>query len=217
MIKITVQIILVIKKPVLKNLPFHSGKPVKQRIFFSGFTGLKTGSKMKKTIYQAGFLTALLAFIATLSYVVVQLLQVARVLYFPAGEIFIYATSLGIVIPFLLAMLALHYTAPPDKKFRSHAALLFTIIYAVFVTANYVVQLATVIPAKLNNNAGELTLLEQTPHSLFWDFDALGYIFMGMAMLAALPVFERKGFQRWVRMAFLAHALETPLIDVVYF
>jgi hypothetical protein len=31
---------------------------------------------------------------------------------------------------------------------------------------------------------------KQTVHSLFWDFDAIGYIFMGLATLAAIPIFE---------------------------
>ena len=78
-------------------------------------------------------------------------------------------------------MLALHYVTPIDKKFSSHAALIFSIIYAVFVTANYVVQLATVIPEKLRGNLSAISVLDQTPHSMFWDFDALGYIFIGLA------------------------------------
>lgn len=65
---------------------------------------------------------------------------------FPADEILIYGTSLCIVVPFILEMLAFHHLTPPGKQFWSHASLIFTIIYAVFVSANYVVQLATVIP-----------------------------------------------------------------------
>jgi hypothetical protein len=90
-------------------------------------------------------------------------------------------------------------------------------LYAVFVTANYTVQLATVIPAKLSGRGADLRVLEQTHHSLFWDFDALGYVFMGLSMLVAIPVFNKQGFQRWVRTAFLANALVTPLISFVYF
>lgn len=52
---------------------------------------------------------------------------------------------------------------------------------------------------------------------MFWDFDALGYIFMGLAMLIALPVFEKHGFQKSVRLSFLANAAVTPLITLVYF
>jgi hypothetical protein len=172
---------------------------------------------MNPTIYKTGFIAALVAFLATVSYVVVQLMQLKGWLSYPADEISIYCVSLLIVVPFLLAMLALHHTTPSRKKFWSHAALLFATLYAVFVTANYVVQLATVIPLKLRGEGDHIRLLEQTPHSMFWDFDALGYIFMGLATLAATPVFEKTGFQKWVRLSFLANAAVTPLIMVVYF
>ena len=172
---------------------------------------------MNKPIYKIGFWSGLIAFASTLSYVIVQLLQVASVLKYPVDEILIYGTSLCIVVPFVLEMLALHYITPGEKKIWSHAALIFSIIYSVFVTANYVVQLATVIPMKMKDASDEIGLLEQTPHSFFWDFDALGYIFMGLATLFAIPVFEKHGFQRWVRISFMANALVTPLIGIVYF
>lgn len=159
----------------------------------------------------------MLAFASTLAFVIVQSLQLLRAFPSPLDETLIYATSLGIVIPFILEMLALHYITPGEKKFRSHAALIFTVLYAVFVTANYVVQLATVIPAKLQGGTEAIRVLEQTPHSMFWNFDALGYIFMGLASFAAIPVFEKQGFQKWVRISFIANAAATPLIAIVYF
>jgi hypothetical protein len=169
------------------------------------------------SVNKAGFRAGLLAFGFTVAYVVVQLLQVTGLIGFPADEIWIYGTSLCIVIPFIFAILALHHITPKEKRFYSHAALIFTIMYAVFVTANYVVQLVTVIPAKLNGNYEEIKILDQTPHSLFWNFDAMGYIFMGMAAFAAIPVFAKTGFQKWVSISFWAHALVTPLISIVYF
>ena len=172
---------------------------------------------MAKTIFKIGYWSGISAFSATVAFVVVQLLQLFRVFSSPLDETLIYATSLCIVIPFILEILALHYITPVERKFWSHAALLFSILYAVFVTANYVVQLATVIPMKLEGKIDTIKVLEQTPHSLFWDFDALGYIFMGLATLFAIPAFEKSGFQKWVRVSFLANALATPLIAIVYF
>jgi hypothetical protein len=151
------------------------------------------------------------------AFVIVQTLQLLKVLSYPYDEILIYGTSLGIVFPFTLEMLALHYVTPAEKKFWSHAAVLLTVVYAVFVTANYVVQLATVIPMTLRGASAQIGVLAQTPHSMFWDYDAIGYIAMGAAMLLAAPVFERRGFQKWVRLAFLANAAVTPLIAFVYF
>ncbi|KAA9037133.1 hypothetical protein FW778_17035 [Ginsengibacter hankyongi] len=172
---------------------------------------------MDPTIYKIGFWSGLIAFAASVAYVIVQLLQVISVFNSPMDEILIYGTSLCIVIPFVLEILVLHYATPSEKKFWSHGALIFAVIYAVFVTANYVVQLGTVVPMKLKGVSQEIRILEQTPHSLFWDFDALGYIFMGLATLIAIPVFEKHGFQKWVRISFIANALVTPLITIVYF
>lgn len=171
----------------------------------------------RKGIGDVGYWSGLAAFAATVAYVVVQLLQVAGLLRFPLDEILIYGTSLCIVIPFILAMLSLHYLTQDDKQFWTHSALIFTIIYAVFVIPNYVVQLATVIPSKLRGASEAVLILEQTPHSLFWNYDAIGYISMGLATLVAVPALNRTGFEKWVRLSFIAHALVTPLITVVYF
>ena len=172
---------------------------------------------MERATYKIGYWSGLIAFASTAAYVIVQILQVTGVFRFPLDEILIYGTSLCIVVPFVLEILALHHVTQVNKKFWSHAALIFTIVYSVFVTANYVVQLATVIPMKLKGASDKIYILEQTPHSLFWNFDAIGYIFMGLATLIAIPVFKRNGFQKWVRISFLANALVTPLITFVYF
>lgn len=111
----------------------------------------------------------------------------------------------------------MHYLTAPAQRFWTHGALTFSIIYAVFVIANYVVQLATVIPAKLSGSSDAIRVLERTPHAMFWDYDAVGYIAMGLACLVALPAIGRNGFERWVRISLIAHTLVTPLIAVVYF
>jgi len=174
-------------------------------------------NEQSNRINRIGFWAGIFAFSFAIAFTVVQVLQVLGVIHFPADEILIYGTSLGIVIPFIFEMLALHYITPQDKKIWSHAALIFTSIYAVFVTANYVVQLATVLPNKLNGTYSQVSILDQTPHSMFWDFDAIGYICMGIATIVAMPVFTKTGFQKWVRLSFLANGLVTPLITIVYF
>ena len=172
---------------------------------------------MTRTIGEVGYWSGLAAFASTVAYSLVQILQVAGVLQFPLDEVLIYGTSLCIVIPFVFEILSLHYLTPSHRQFWTHASLIFTIIYAVFVTSNYVVQLATVIPSKLGGASEAIRILEQTPHSLFWDYDAIGYISMGLATLVAIPALDNTGFERWVRISFMAHALVTPLITIVYF
>lgn len=166
---------------------------------------------------KVGYWSGLAAFAAVVAYDVVQILQIAGVLHFPLDEILIYGTSLCIAIPFILEMLSFHHLTARDKQFWTHASLIFTTIYAVFVIANYVVQLATVIPSKLNETADAIHILEQTPHSMFWNYDAIGYISMGLATLFAIPALGNRGIDRWVKFAFNAHVLVTPLICIVYF
>jgi hypothetical protein len=172
---------------------------------------------LKGSVSNVGYWCGLAAFTSTVALVVVQILELAGILRFPADEILIYSTSLGILSPFILEMLALHHLTAVDKRFWTHASLIFTIIYAIFVPANSDVQLATMIPAKLNGSSEAIRILEQTPHSLFWDFDALGYIAMGLACLLAVPAIKSDGSARWVRRSLTAHALVTPLISIVYF
>lgn len=169
------------------------------------------------SIGKFGYWSGLAACGAAIAYDAVQIAQIIGAISFPFDEILIYATALCIVVPFVLEMLAFHHLTEDGKRFWTHAALVFTTLYAVFVTANYVVQLATVIPAKLSGTSNAIHLLEQTPHSLFWNFDAMGYIAMGLATLLAVPALERTGFEGWVRLSCIANAVVTPLIAIVYF
>jgi hypothetical protein len=166
---------------------------------------------------RIGLRAGLAACAATVGYDIVQILQLLGVLRFPVDEILIFGASLGIVVPFVLEMLALHYSTPAEHRFWSHAALLFAMIYAVFGTANYVVQLTTVIPAKPHGTADAIRVLEQTPHSLLWDFDAVAYIAMGMTTLLAMPALRTQGFERLVRLSCIANVVATGLAGVVYF
>jgi hypothetical protein len=52
---------------------------------------------------------------------------------------------------------------------------------------------------------------------MFWNYDAVGYIAMGLVALMALPAISRHGIERWVRVSLIAHVLVTPLISIVYF
>lgn len=179
---------------------------------------------MEKTISKIGYWSALIAFIGAVGYIVSVPLQIFNLVTPLQDAIIAFGFSLLMPVPFLLAMLALHYTVPEEKKFWTHAALFFAVIYATYCTLNYVVQLATVIPAgyswtfeNLQGTQGPLSILNQTPHSLFWDIDALGYLFLNLSTLIAFPVFKKQGLQKWVRRFFLINGLSTPFIAVAYF
>jgi len=170
---------------------------------------------MQKNIATLGYYSSLVSFIAILAYGVVQVLQVVGWVTYPLDDILIYTTSLCIAPPFLLAMLAVHYSAPVEKKIWSHAALLFAVMYNIFVILMYVVQLATVIPASLKDPANNI--LTVTPHSLFWTIDALGYICMGIATFFAAFVFAKDSIEKQVMRFCIANGLMVPVIALVYF
>ena len=169
------------------------------------------------TLGRIGFRAGVAAAAATLAYLAAQILQVVGVLRFPLDEILIFGTSLCIVVPLVLEMLALHYSRDGDTQFWTHAGLIFTTMYAVFAATNYVVQLATVIPAKVRGAADTVRVLEQSPHSLLWDVDAMAYIAMGLAALMIMPAFGRRGAERRVRVACELHVAATVLAGIVYF
>jgi hypothetical protein len=166
-------------------------------------------------VLVAGFRSALVAFVGGAGYDVSQVFQLVGLLQPPWDGILIYGFSLVIAAPFMVAMVALHHQTPPERRFWSLTALLMSVVYVTYVTLNYVVQLAVVIP-HLTTEAS-LAVLDQTPHSLFWTLDALGYIFLGAATRFAAPVLTGSASRRWVRRFFLANALVTPMIALVYF
>jgi hypothetical protein len=181
-------------------------------------------SKDERQVLRIGFLASLLALLGAGGYFLSALLQISRVLTDLQDATLAFGSSLLMPVPFLLAMLALHALAPVDRRFWSTAAVAFAVVYTTYNTLNYVVQLVTVIPARYTWNfenqagtQGPLTLLNQTPHSLFWDIDGLGYIFLNIATLFAVPLFARTGLERWIRRVFIANAAITPLFAVTYF
>jgi hypothetical protein len=167
---------------------------------------------MNISITRIGYWSALVAFFGAAGYSTVQILQIVGVLMYPLDEILIFGISLLIPTPFMIALLAVQHLTPNEKRFWINAALLFAVMYNTFVTINYVVQLTAVIPY-----ANPDPVLRQTPHSLLWTLDALGYIFLGFATLFAIPVFAKHGLQKWLRRFFLANGLIIPLFCIVYF
>ena len=172
---------------------------------------------MESSIFRIGFWSAIVAAIGAIAFVISTLLQAGGVTdYFQASMIG-YGTSLIIPVPFLLAMLVLHHTVSEEKKFWTTGALLFGVMYAIYVIQNYVVQLVTVAPAWLQGTLSQISVLNQTPHSFFWDLDALGYIFQSLAFLITYPAFGKRGLENWLRFFFMANGVNAPLIAIIYF
>ncbi len=166
-------------------------------------------------VAAVGYWVAAASFVGVAGYGIVQVLQVIGIVVGPVSDILVFATSLLIAPPFLVAMLALDDLAPPERKFFSRGAVSFATLYAAFALLIYVAQLGSVMPAVLGGTAPAVLVV--TPHSLFWTIDALAYMSMGVAALFAFPLFSRDGPDAPLRWALVAHAVVTPLIAIVYF
>jgi hypothetical protein len=187
-------------------------------------TGSTTGLRERATIRRAGFWAALVALAGVVGYIFSVPLQVMSVLSPTQDSVLAFVSSLAIAPSFLVAVTALHYTVPPEKRFWTHVAVQFATVYATLACVNYVVQLATVLPAGYSwtftdqaGTPGPLSVLNQTPHSLMWDIDGLAYVFLNLATLFAAKAFDLHGPQRVIRRVFLANASITPLFAVAYF
>jgi len=172
-------------------------------------------SAMSGAAPKLGFYASSVGFAAAASYGLAQSLQVFGVLVYPQADILIYATSLCISAPFLLAMLALHEVTDVERRLWSRGALLFAVMYVTYVALMYSVQLSVVIPKSMQRPAADV--LGVAPQTLFWDIDALGYIAMGIATLFAAYALPPQGAGLWPRRFLLANAIMTPIIAFIYF
>jgi len=165
--------------------------------------------------YELGFYSAVFSFLAIVGFAIVQVMQLLAMLSFPGDAILIYSFSLAIAAPYLVAMVSLHHSIEFEKRLWSHIALLFGVMYNVFVTMTYGIQLASVIPQQ--RAGAEVNGFALTPHSFFWTLDGLGYIFFGISTFVAGFVFGRTGFERFAKLFFILNGAMVPVIGVVYF
>jgi hypothetical protein len=172
-------------------------------------------TRQKLKVNHLGFYSSVVAFIMATGYSIVQVLQIVGVLNFPTDAILIYGFSLGIASPYVISVIAVHYSITREKRPWSGVAIAFAIMYAMYVNLNYVVQLSTVVPAANHGTLDEVGILNQTPHSLFWDVDALGYICMGISTFFLGFAFEKQ--MKWLRRFLFANGLMVPVISFVYF
>ncbi|HWL62649.1 MAG TPA: hypothetical protein VNQ32_07620 [Steroidobacteraceae bacterium] len=168
------------------------------------------------TARTIGFWSALAALATAAGYSVVQLLQLAGWLAFPWDEILIFGFSMGIPVPFVLTMVALHHCVEPGRRIWTQCAAALAIMYAVLVLVVYPVQLAVVVPAKLAGDVASLQWLTVSPGTFIWVIDGVGYILMGLSTLLAAGAFAGDTSRRWLRRFLIANGLIDPIIIAIY-
>jgi hypothetical protein len=115
--------------------------------------------------------------------------------------------SLLLAPMFVIMMLAIQQNASDDKKVLGQLGFSFSLICAAVLSIHYYIQLTFVQQGLLSNEtAGVWQFAAPNPHSFFWTFAALGYGFMGIALLCAAPVFSGKS-ERSIKWLFMANGI----------
>ncbi len=126
---------------------------------------------------------------------------------FSSWQMLPFIPSLLLAPMFVVLMLSIHHSAPEENKILSQLCVAFAIVCAAVLSLHYYIQLTVVQQGLLN---GELTGLWQfatpNPHSFFWTFAALGYGFMGIALLCAAPLFAQKS-ERAIKWLFILNGI----------
>lgn len=176
----------------------------------------------------AGFWSAVLATLFSIAYDVGQIAEWLGLMgsgggaenaSTPLGLAVLLTPSLFLGAAFLVLMVAVHETTPPDKKVWSRAALAFATVYATLISINYFVQLAWVAPRLAAGRTQGLEPFLFTPFDSFlYAVDILGYSFMSLATLFAARAFSGGGLERLVRWFLTANGLLLPFIALqMYF
>jgi hypothetical protein len=170
----------------------------------------------------AGFWSAVLATLFSLTYVVGQLAEWAgwlgsaggpESLSTPLGIVVLLTPSLFLGSAFLVLMLSVHQATSPERRIWSHAAVAFSTVYTVLISLNYFVQLTWVGPRLSAQRPQGLEPFLFVPFDSFlYAVDILGYSFMSVATLFAALAIPGGGIARIARWFLVANGLLLPFI-----
>lgn len=116
-----------------------------------------------------------------------------------------FVPSLALAPVFAVLMICIYYYSSEDKRIFGQLGFSFALICAAILSLHYYIQLTIVQQGLLTNElAGLWQLVAPNPNSFFWTLAALGYGFMGLALLSAVPIFTEKS-DRNIKWLFIAN------------
>lgn len=176
----------------------------------------------RSSVPAVGFWSAVAATVCSVTYVVAQLAEWAgwmgsgggaHNLSTPLGIVVLLTPSLLLGPSFLVLMVSLHHSVPPERRLWSHVAVTFATIYTTLIAINYYVQLTWVMPRLAAGRTAGIEVFLFTPFDSFlYAVDILGYSFMSLATLAAARALTGPGVERIARWFLTANGLIVPFI-----
>ncbi|MDG6997224.1 MAG: hypothetical protein JRN52_15005 [Nitrososphaerota archaeon] len=121
----------------------------------------------------------------------------------PSDYIWLYPGLLLAPI-FVVLLVSIHHTAPPEKKIFSQIGISFALIYASTIMIDYFVQFVVVAPSITSGQTSGLSLFTQyNPHGFFIGLEGLAYLMMSASFLSIAPVFAGGKLQSSIRWLFV--------------
>jgi hypothetical protein len=117
---------------------------------------------------------------------------------------------------FLTMMTCLHAWTGEEKQTWSLLALVFAVVYATLLSANYYIQM-TLVRQNLVTGTTEglsLWLYAYHPYNIPLALEGVGYGFMCVSFLFAAQVFEGGKLQQWVRWTFVGTGLSGLVLPI---
>jgi len=176
----------------------------------------------------AGFWSAVLATVFSVTYIVGQLAEWLGLLgsqggperaSTPLGLAVLLTPSLLLGSSFLVLIVSVSQLVSQGTRVWGQAAVAFATAYAVLISMVYFVQLTLVAPRLAHGRIEGIEAFRFVPFdSFFYAVDLLGYSFMSLATLFAARVFTDKGVDRVARVFLTANGLLLPFLALqMYF
>jgi hypothetical protein len=171
---------------------------------------------------KAGYWSALIVTIAGIGYflLLAGMSLSGGFTFPPAEDIQLIAGVYSLVVcpVFIVVMACLHMTTPPEKQIFSLCSLAFTILFVISVSINRFTQLGVV---RLGSAAG-LTggiewFLPYGDYSVMLGLEMMGWgWFLGLAMLAAAPLFSGGKLASWLRWLMVSYGVMGLICAVAF-
>jgi hypothetical protein len=169
-----------------------------------------------------GFWSAFAMAATYIVFLVGAIAQMAGALMAPWDVIITIGASILIAPAFVLLLVSVHYTAPEAKRVWSHAALLFGVLYAAFVSIVYITWLFVAEPhviAHTSNGSAAIFGYQgssMASGSFAYLLDGLGYTYMSLAVCLTAPVFAGGQLATWLRGIAIANGPIALLVLLAY-
>lgn len=185
---------------------------------------LDAGRRIRsKAVFQLGFWSAVLTCLFSTGWVVGMVIQTILsppgdwtgtagfVASFQPIQMLNFIPSLPLASAFLVLMVCVYFYAAEEKRIWGMLGLVFSLVYAVMATIDYLIQLLTVRVSLVQGETEGLGLFAHTnTHSIFWAL-AISYAYMSLALLFAAWVFGADRLEQRIRWLFVAAGVTAPL------